>query len=107
MANFGPSWTDSVVVQAPYALIKGATGVVRSVTGLDLRTKVGGMLFCAVGTGGSTALTNGVDVIVRRMLGNGAAGQHAYAAAYAAFRSRTTAGLRLINNGAGVAAGQS
>lgn len=104
MANFGPSWTDSVVVQAPYAIIK--TGCIRSTTGLDLRTKNYGYLFLAVGTGGSTALTNGVDVIVRRMVGNGAAGQHAYSAPYAAYRSRTTAGLRLINNGSNVAAGQ-
>lgn len=106
MANFGPSWTDSVVVQAPYALIK-TSGLIRSTTGLDLRAKYGGFLKLAVGTGGATALTNGVDAIVRRTLGNAAVSQHKYSAPYAAFRSRTAAGLRLLNNGAGYAAGSS
>jgi len=103
VANFGPSWTDNVVVQAPWALIKGATGVLRCTTGLDLRAKYGGYLKVGLGFGGGTDLTNGVDVIVRRMLNNDGAA-HKYGAAYAAFRSAIDTAFRRLT--AAVAAGQ-
>ena len=106
MSTIAPTWTDNVVVQAPYALIKGAAGTlqksIRSITGLDLRAKIGGTLFVAVGTGGSTAIVDGPRVVVRRMLANDAAA-HVYSAPFWAVTTRLTAGLCLINGA--VAAG--
>jgi len=84
--NTGPSWTDNVAVQAPYALIKGSTGVVRTTTGLDLRAKYGGFLKIGLGFGGATDLTNGVDVIVRATLNNDGTA-HQYGTASGSFRS--------------------
>ena len=96
MANFGPSWTDNVAVQAPYALIKGSTGVLRSTTGLDLRAKFGGFLKIALGFGGGTDLTNGVDIIIRRTLNNDGTA-HKYSVAYAAYRSAIDTNFRRLN----------
>jgi hypothetical protein len=88
-------------VLAPWAIIKGES---KRVT-LDLRSAEGALLKIAVGTGGTTALTNGVAVYVARTLANDAAGNPCYSAYCAQFQSRTTAGARQINNGAGYAAG--
>jgi len=92
---------SEVCVLAPCALVKGD----RKRVTLDLRNAEGAMLKIAVGTGGVTALSNGVAVYVERMLGGDAAGQPAYSAFAAQFQSRTTCGARQINNGAGYAAG--
>jgi len=68
MSNTGPSWTDAgIEVVAPVALGRG--NVKRGT--IDLRSKFGAYLFFGVGRGGITALTNGVNIEVRRMLNNG------------------------------------
>jgi hypothetical protein len=64
------SFTDNVSVVAAAVLARGSTA--RGT--LDLRAKFGAYLFIKIGRGGTTALTNGVDVLLRRMLNNGAAG---------------------------------
>lgn len=73
MATVTPSWTDNVAVVADAVLARGST--TRGT--LDLRAKFGAMLFIAIGRGGTTGLTNGVDVLIRRVLNNdGAGGVH-------------------------------
>lgn len=64
------SFTDNVSVVAAQVVAKGATA--RGT--LDLRSKFGAYLFAKIGRGGTTALTNGIDVLIRRMLAAGAAG---------------------------------
>jgi hypothetical protein len=61
-----PTWTDNVTVISDQVLARGST--LRAT--LDLRTKIGAYLFAAAGRGGTTALTNGVNVEVRRTLNN-------------------------------------
>jgi hypothetical protein len=70
---FTPSWTDDATdarkVIAPQCLARGS--VVRGT--LDLSTnKFGAYLFAAIGRGGVTALTNGVNVEIRGTLNAGA-----------------------------------
>jgi len=99
--NTGPSWTDTgTAVVSPVALGRGE--VERGA--IDLRDKFGARLFLGVGRGGTTALTNGVNVEIRRMLNGGGilwpgAPEVSYvsdaAAAYA----------KQINNAGGYAAG--
>lgn len=68
-----PSFTDNVAVVAAATLARGSTA--RGT--LDLRAKFGAYLFPRIGRGGTTALTNGIDVLVRRVANNdGADGQH-------------------------------
>lgn len=64
-----PQWSEAPVVAAA-VLARGAT--VRGT--LDLRTKNGARIFCRIGRGGTAALTNGVDVLIRALLANGVAG---------------------------------
>lgn len=67
MANtVTPVYTDNVSVVAAQVLARGS----RARGTLDLRTKYGAWLFVKIGRGGTTALTNGVDVLVRRVLNN-------------------------------------
>lgn len=70
MARARPTWTDNVSVIAAAALALGST--TRGT--LDLRTKYGAYLFLRIGRGGTTALTNGVSVLARRLINNDAAG---------------------------------
>lgn len=67
---FTANWTDNVTVLAPYAVIKAES--YRLVTGLDLRTKFGGLLKLAICCGGATALTasSALTVKVYRTLNN-------------------------------------
>jgi len=99
MTTIAPIWTDSVDVQAPYGLIKGE--LIRST--LDLRSNIGAQLFLGVIFGGSTDLSVGVDVLVRRVLNNDGADPRF------AVGTRYTTGIdpsiRRINNGAGYAIG--
>lgn len=64
-----PTFTDNVSVVAAAVLARGSTA--RGT--LDLRSKFGAYLFAKIGRGGTTGLTNGVDVLIRRMPNNGAA----------------------------------
>ena len=101
MANTAPSWTDNgTTVISPVALGRG--NVKRGT--IDLRSKFGAYLFLGVGRGGTTALTNGVNVEVRRMLNNGGilwpAAPH-----FAALTDTAAAYAKQINNAAGYAAG--
>jgi hypothetical protein len=66
LATVVPSYTDNVTVVAAQVLARGST-----VGGqLDLRAKFGAYLMAKIGRGGTTALTNGVDFLVRRILNN-------------------------------------
>lgn len=102
MGTIHPNWTDYVTVQLPYAI--SYANSLQTVTGLDLREHHGGYLFVGVGRSGSTALTNGVDVIVRRLL-NGGTGAPIYAGPHWSARSAVACGERAINNGGGYPAG--
>jgi hypothetical protein len=97
--NTGPSWTDTgTTVVSPVALGRG--GVRRGT--IDLRTKFGAYLFLGVGRGGTTALTNGVNVEVRRMLNNGGM-QFPAAPHFAALTNTDAAYAKQINNVGGYA----
>lgn len=103
MATIAPTlWTDNVVVVASAALALG--GQARGT--LDLRAKFGAYLFVRIGRGGVNALTDGIDVLVRRTLNNGAIihpGPHVALLSSAAAASATTvnvdsaAGQRALN----------
>lgn len=68
MPTITPSWTDDASIKAITTLAKGAV----SRTTFDWRTKWGGFLFVRSGRGGTTALTAGVNFIVRRTINNAA-----------------------------------
>lgn len=71
MAAITPSFTDTPVsVLAATVLARGSTA--RGTW--DGRTKFGAYLFLKIGRGGTAALTNGIDVLVRRVLNNDTAG---------------------------------
>jgi len=61
-----PVYTDNVSVIAAATLAR--LGTARGT--IDLRTKYGAWLFFKIGRGGTTALTNGIDILVRRVLNN-------------------------------------
>ena len=67
MASITPVWTDSIAspVISPQVLALGSR--VRGT--LNLAGKNGARLFLAIGRSGITALTNGVNVEVRRLVG--------------------------------------
>jgi len=100
--TFTPVWTDNVEVLAPYALIKGES--VRAT--FDLRGKIGAFLKVGIGFGGSTDLTNGVDVRLYRMLNNDGESIQ-FGAAYWSQRTGLDPGVALVNNGSNYAAGSS
>jgi hypothetical protein len=101
MANTGPSWSESTVI-SPVALAKGE---VERAT-LDLRTKFGAFIFLGLGRGGTTALSSGVNVEIRRTYNNDGfilpGAPH-----FAALSDTVAAIVKLINNGAGYAIGTS
>jgi hypothetical protein len=66
-SDITPSATDTTSVIASATLSRGSTN--RGT--IDLRTKWGGRLFLKCGHGGTTALTNGVDVLMRALHNNG------------------------------------
>src|SRR5262245_30030588 len=66
MPTTAPTFTDNVTIVASATLARNAT--TRGT--IDLRSKYGMYLFARVGRQGTTALTNGVDLIVRRTLNN-------------------------------------
>src|SRR5262245_32186733 len=66
MATIAPTWTDNVSVVAAANLARGSTARAT----LDLRAKRGAVLHVAIGKQGTTALTNGVRVLIRRTLNN-------------------------------------
>ena len=60
------NWSDNISVVAVATLARGS-----STRGtIDLRTKYGCFLFCKVGRQGTAALTDGVTVLIRRILNN-------------------------------------
>lgn len=88
MATVNPVFTDAVSVVAAQVLARGST--VRNT--IDLRQEFGAYLFVKIGRGGTTALTNGVDVLIRRLLNNdGASAGAAHPAGTPALLSSTTA----------------
>jgi hypothetical protein len=95
--TFTQTWTDGSVVLAPYALIKAASHRVV----IDLRTKIEAHIQIGVGFGGSTDLTNGVDVRLYRCLGNDAAAATQYATTIWQARTGLDPGVAKVNNGAG------
>lgn len=100
---FTPSWTDTgTEVIAPQALARGS-----SLRGtLDLSTKHGAYVFVGVGRGGTTALTNGVNVEIRRTCNAGAILMPG-APWFSALSTTTAAIVKLINLLAGYAAATS
>lgn len=66
MPTITPGWTDNVNVVSAAVLALGSTA--RGT--LDLRTKKGADLFIKIGRGGTTGLTNGVNVLIRPVLNN-------------------------------------
>lgn len=104
LATFTPSWTDDAagarVVIAPQCLARGS--VVRALLDLSA-SKWGAYLYLALGRGGTTALTNGVNVEVRRNLKGGAilwpGGPW-----WSNLSDTVAAYLKAVNNGAGYAA---
>jgi hypothetical protein len=70
---------------------------------IDLRTAFGAYLFVAVGRGGITALTNGVNFIARRVPNND--GIHIAADTVNFVSSYAAAILKLVNYGAGYSSG--
>ena len=100
-----PVWTDNVTVLAPYAVIKGES--YRTVMGLDLRTKFGGMLKINLACGGPTAITSGGGLYAKlyRTLNNDGV-NHMNAALYFS-GVQTAVGSALINNAANYALGVS
>lgn len=103
MGTINPTWTDNVSVQAPYALSYG--NCLNVTNNLDLRGEFGAYLFIGVGRSGSTALTNGVDVIVRRLLNNGSSAPKFSSNSIFQARTTTSCGGRAINYGSGYSAG--
>jgi hypothetical protein len=66
MATLTPVWTDNVSVVAAQVLARGST--VRGT--IDLRGKFSATLFGKVGRTGTSALTNGVVLLARRVINN-------------------------------------
>lgn len=66
MSTTTPTWADYVSVVASATLARGSTA--RGT--LDLSAKFGAWLLLRIGRQGTTALTNGVDILVRRILNN-------------------------------------
>ena len=98
-----PSWTDTgTEIVAPVALGRG--GVRRGT--IDLRATFGAYLFLGVGRGGTTALTNGVGVEVRRTLQNGGILMPA-APHFSAISDTAAAIAKQINHSGGYSAGTS
>lgn len=100
MATLTETWSEAVVTP-PYNLLRGNNLHVN----FDLRTKLEANVQVAVGFGGTTSLTTGVDVRVYRTLNNDVASYVQYGAPVISLRSDTTAGMGLINGAlaAGVA----
>lgn len=67
MSTATPNFTDYQSVIPAAALARGST--VRGT--LDLKAKYGGMLFVQISRGGTTALTNGVGISVRKLVNDG------------------------------------
>lgn len=75
--NTTPTYTDAVSIIAAAVLARGSTA--RGT--IDLRGKHGAWVFAKLGRGGTTALTNGVNFLARRVLNNDVAmagGAHPY-----------------------------
>jgi hypothetical protein len=62
-----PNWTDHTSVISAQTLARGST--LRGT--LNLKTKFGAKLFVRLGRGGTTALTNGVNVQIRALANDG------------------------------------
>ena len=100
MADFTPVWTDSGTAVISARCMARNT-IVRST--VDLRTRIGAYLFAGVGRGGITALTNGVNFIVRRVPNND--GIHIAADLINYLSTSAAAILKLINYGSNYTAG--
>mgnify|MGYP001279709818 CR=1 FL=1 len=64
-----PTWTDNVTLLARTTLAKSITS---NNSTFNWATKWGGFVFIRIGRGGTTALTVGVNVLLRRTINNGA-----------------------------------
>jgi len=81
-----PSWSESTVI-TPQVLARGST--LRAT--LDLRTKHGARLLIRLGRGGTAALTNGVDVLIRTLWNNDVAAGGPHPASVSPQLSQTAA----------------
>lgn len=66
-----PVWTDNIAILAMTTLAKGSV----SRTTFDWSAKWGGFVFIRIGRGGTTALSSGIAVLLRRLI-NGVAIEH-------------------------------
>lgn len=66
-----PQWSDNIIVVPAQTMARTANPVRGT---LDLRGKYGAYLYLKIGRGGTTAITNGVDLLVRRVVNNGTQG---------------------------------
>lgn len=69
MSSVTPVYTDNVSVIAAAVLARGST--TRGT--IDLRSKLGARLYAKLGRGGTTALTNGVNLLIRPVVNNNGA----------------------------------
>lgn len=97
---FKPHYTETQIL-APWAV---ARGDVKRVT-VDLRTCISGQLLVAIGTSGTTSMTNGPVVRCVPTLNNDGASRFYSAQAKPEMVIPIAMGQRLINYGAGYAAG--
>lgn len=91
MATITPTWSETTVIAAA-VLARGST--TRGT--LDLRAKRGAYVLVQIGRGGTTALTNGVDVLIRRTIANDGA---IHPAALPPYRTGITAAVSTTVNG--------
>lgn len=95
-----PHYTESQIL-APYCVVRGE--LYR--TTVDLRTVISGRLLVAIGLSGTTTYTNGPVCRIQPTLANDGATRFYSAAPFPELTCYTIVGRRLINNGAGYAAG--
>jgi len=88
MATITPSWTQNNNTVALATLSRNSV----SRTELDLRSKWGAWLHPRIGRGGTNAMTNGINVLVRRLLDQAGGKKHPAVAA-AGFLSQSAAAV--------------
>lgn len=91
MADVTPFFTDTPVEVLPAQTLTRAGTPLRGT--LDLSNKYGAFLYCKIGRGGTSALSAGIEVLIRRVLANDAAAVgNIHSAPVAAFMGETPAG---------------
>lgn len=95
MGTITPTWTDNVSVVSAQVMARAATPVRGTI---DLRSKIGARLFIRIGRGGTAAITNGVNVLVRPVVNNGGAGGTHPAASWSQITGTTAANSTTVSS---------